>query len=822
MADVSADLPARATVAKGLGPSSRAAVYEVADDQLATGSTLGGPKLVLSIKATGAIDRVYSSDVGRTLFGTLVLRHYDEGVEMPLVQETAGRFFIHPEHQEHHFALQNGLVVHEDVFVLSGQPTDGEATDAPAAYYAVEMRNPTGVEIPVSTYAFAELRGDTTHDVMTEYREDDHALVAWNESAPDLVRVFGCTIAPESHEVTLDYGKAVASSHLGALSGTTGLFSDPLGVLHLRSVLAPGTVARFAFLLTFGDGKRSALRAYRSLPDPEAALARTSGYYHEVLARSRVLTPSEDVNRGVLWAKANMLRVMLRAPTGWCFVNDPGRSNNSVGRDTCWFAFGADYVVPDFARESLRAYVETQEKSGKVVEYYDVRNGTTEDYGLNINDNTPLLVLALWHHFNTTGDRQFLEETYRAAHRAAEYIVSQRNEQGLVWCTATGTGTAGIAGWRNVIKEYRLSGATTELNSECYAAIDTAAQMARTLGRHDESAHFAKEAASLRDAINRHLRNPDNGLYYLSIDVDGNPRSDVTSDLVFPVMFGVAPDDVSAHIVARLSDREFWTDAGIRTVPRDAPNYTPSGGWGLLGGVWVGVTFWYARAAAKYTPAFMDHALATSFRNYSADPRQNNTVPGQFSEWLHGETLVNEGMMLSPWFPPRYIWAAIEGVAGLAPEGDSVRCWPHLAPDWKWMGVQDLLYRGKRITWFAVRVPELQMFTNFHFQESSAYLAYEEDISGLIHVTGDSIVALGLRQGADLLLFVGNTQPSTKMAGLRVDARLSGSYRVRSFNSLIGTWEDEEDLLPADRLRRGLSLQLERRGFWVLDLKQAT
>ena len=96
MSDVTADLPARDTVAKDLGASGRRGVYEVADDQLATGSTLGGPRLVLTIKATGAIDRVYSPDSGRTLLGTVVLRHYDERVGMPLVQETAGRFFIHP------------------------------------------------------------------------------------------------------------------------------------------------------------------------------------------------------------------------------------------------------------------------------------------------------------------------------------------------------------------------------------------------------------------------------------------------------------------------------------------------------------------------------------------------------------------------------------------------------------------------------------------------------------------------------------------------------------------------------------------------------
>lgn len=810
------------TIVQPVGPSERVAAYEVADDQMAAGSTFGGPRIVMTIKATGAIERIFSSDIGKTMFGPVVLRHYDDRVGMHLAQEEPGRFSIHSAHQEHRYRLPNGVAVFEDLFVLSGAPEAGHSVDPPAAYYAIELRNTSAQEVAMSTYAFADLRGDTEHDIVAEYRAADRAIVAWNASAPDRVRVFGCTVEPASHEVTSDYATAVASTAPGMLSGHGGAVTDPLGVLHIRSRIAPGDTASFAFVLTFsGAGKRAALRSARACPRPAAALARTRAYYDLVLARSRVLTPNPMVNRGVLWAKANMLRVMLESPTGWCAVNDPSRSNNSVGRDTAWFAFGADYLVPEFARESLLAYVRLQQKSGMIVEYYDIRNERTADYGLNINDNTPLLVLALWHHFNTTGDRAFLEQTYPAAKKAVDYILSQRNADGLVWCTATGTANRGIVGWRNVIPDYRLSGATTEVNSECYAALDTVSQMARTLGRHADSRRYAEAAAKLRDAINTHLRNPGNGLYYLSIDIDGQPRSDVTSDLVFPVMFGVAPDDVAAQIIARLSDRDFWTEAGIRTTPRDAPNYTPNGGWGLLGGVWVGVTFWYARAAAKYQPTFMDHALATSFRNYSRDPKKNNTVPGQFSEWLHGETLVNDGMMLSPWDPPRYLSAAIEGVAGLLPEGDSVRCWPHLAPDWKWMGVQDLLYRGHRITWFAVRIPELQMYTNYHFQESSPYLAYDQDISSRVHVTGDSGVSLGLRQGADLLLFVGNTEDRTTTTALWLDADIKGAYRWRVFNSLIGRWEETAELLSAERLRNGIALQLERSGFWVLDLKQA-
>lgn len=809
------------TVAQGIGHSGRVALYELPDTELAVGSTLGGPRVTAIIKANGAIEKVYSPDSGETLFGTVILRQYDATTGVYLAQESAGTYRIHPERQEHLYSLANLIAVREEIFVLRDGPGDGETGGPPAVYQTVELRNQSHDPVEIATYAYAVLRGFTAHDVKVAYDRRSGALVAWNESRPDLARVFGCSERPEGYETTVDYAQALAAEQPGPLSGRTDAQGDPLGVLHHTHHLEPGETARFTYLLTFANGRAAALRRYRACPDGDEALRRTTRYYADLLGRSVVLTPDTSVNRGVMWAKANMLRVETNAPTGWCFVNDPTRSNNSVGRDTAWFGFGADYLTPEFARESLLAYVRLQEKNGMFVEYYDIRTDRTEDYGLNINDNTPLILMALWHHYNTTGDINFLRSVYDAAAKAARYILSQRDDRGLVWCTATGTQDWGIVGWRNVIPNYRLSGATTEVNSECFAALETVSHMARVLERHEESATFAHEAAALKTAINTHLRNPDNGLYYLNIDLDGTPRSDITSDLVFPVMFGVADDATAAAIVSRLSHEDFWTEAGIRTTPRDSPMYTPDGGWGLLGGVWVGVSFWYAFAAAKYSPAFMAHALSVSFLNYSSDPRRNNTVPGQFSEWLHGETLVNGGMMLSPWFPPRYLWAAIEGVAGLDLSRGEISVSPRLAPDWKWLAVQNLPYRGGRLTWIAARTPDLQVFTNFLCpRNATPTVTYEEDVSTCLHATGSSICPAALRQGANLLLFAGNTAERTVTTSLRLQGEVSGAYRLRRYDSLLSTWTEGDEPVPAGHLTRGLTVTIERRGFCLIDLQQ--
>ncbi|HEY5095683.1 MAG TPA: hypothetical protein VII69_11240, partial [Candidatus Eremiobacteraceae bacterium] len=359
-------------VAQIVGTGQKGASYNISDAQMAAGSTLGGPKCVCIIKATGAIEKIYSSDCGQALVGSVVVHHWDRSTGIALTA-LPGSFKIHPEHQEHFFTLSNGIEVHEDIYVLSGSPR-GKTVSPPAVYYVIELRNPTDQRIEIETFGFAQLRGNTSHDVVSRFDKGRNALIAHNKANAGLARVFACSKAVEGWEVTMDHGKAIAKDWPGMLSDeAVSPSTDPLGVLHQRNTLDSGGHVGFYFVLTFAiDGERAAVRTLDSLPTAGAALRTTRKHYVDVLNRAVVLTPEADVNRGVLWAKANMLRTQLLAPTGWCFVNDPARSNNSVARDTAWFAFGADYITPDFAEESLLWYTDHLEGDGMVVECYDI------------------------------------------------------------------------------------------------------------------------------------------------------------------------------------------------------------------------------------------------------------------------------------------------------------------------------------------------------------------------------------------------------------------------------------------------------------------
>jgi glycogen debranching enzyme len=787
---------------------------------MAQGSTLGAPRCCVVLNSTGAISHVYCGDAGATFFGAVAVHFWERSSRVRLSNHH-GEFHIHPERQDHVYDLDNGAHVHEQVLPYNYDGPGGDGIPVPAVYYRVHIENASDHRILMDAYGLAELRGNTQKDVRARFDTDLGGIVAWNDGSPNDLRLFGAYQPLESWETTDDRGKFVDRSSPGRLAGVAGAKgTDPVGALHIAIDLAPSEARWLEFICVLSTTSVDELvRARAACPAGDVALARSGDYYWKYLSRSIIRTPNQDVNDGVLWAKVNMIRVQSYSATGWCFTNDPTRSNNSVGRDTAWMATGADYLDPAFARESLAAYFRLQEPSGKIVEYYDVQNGKTADYDLNVNDNTPLAVIALHHHWIVTGNEAFLREMYPRAVRAMDYMLSQRNDDGLVWCTSTKTSDWGIIGWRNVIEDYRISGASTEVNAETYAALEALATMASHLGNAAAEQTYREAARNLRDAINTHLVNPANDLYYLTIDVDGTKRTEVTADLVFPVLFGVAPPGRSARIIATLSAAPFWTDAGIRTVPRDDLAYGPTNGYGLLGGVWVAVTYWYAFAAAKFNPAFMAKALSTSYRHFSSDPRRNNTVPGQFSEWLHGEILVNQGMMLSPWDAPRYLWAAIEGAAGLDVHSMEGCINPTLTSDWRWISASRVPFRQATIAWIGTRMPDgVHVATVSTLSSDSRLTTYERDVSATIHVADPLATIVAFEKADATLVFIGNSRAEAITTAVTFAEIPANMQSARAFSTVWNEWQDL-DLRSHSELLAGIIVVIDAGGFAMIDVK---
>ena len=71
----------------------------------------------------------------------------------------------------------------------------------------------------------------------------------------------------------------------------------------------------------------------------------------------------------------------------------------------------------------------------------------------------------------------------------------------------------------------------------------------------------------------------------------------------------------------------------------------------------------------------------------------------------------------------------------------------------------------------------------------------------------------------DMMLLAGNTSEQTVNTSLKIGVPLSGRYRARLYESLLGEWVDR-GLLPAAQLQAGHVLRIERKGFCLLELVQ--
>ena len=473
-------------------------------------------------------------------------------------------------------------------------------------------------------------------------------------------------------------------------------------------------------------------------PGPESHLFRIHQILEETrrainryLERARLWTPDPLINRAAQWAKVNQLRLQQESERGACFTNDPP-SDVTVCRDTVWYLMGSTYYAQPRSHKLLDAWFRYgMEPSGKFIEYFTAAKDPIyrDDYGLNIADSTPLMIMAAHHYFAVIGDRGFLQAIYPSLLNSAEYILEQtkvgeKNRYGLVWCTSTDTFVRGLPVWRNAIPKCNIAGAPAELNAECYLALRRCAELARAMGDEPNSTRLESSAQSLRSTIDKHLRSRTsaNPFYYLNINPEGEPVADMTGDLVFPPLCGVSDPEISKGILDELFSDRFWAGTrdgagGIRTVSVAQggrwgyqakalpPGSDPNWNYGLLGGVWPNLALWAARAAANQgLPDLSLKALrATYLLNERENPSYYNVVPGEFNGYCNGDDLIHKEMPLSPFLPGIFIWSSMESFLGISPHATGIEVSPSFPTGWKWVAVSNLPYRGHSLSMLAVK-----------------------------------------------------------------------------------------------------------------------
>jgi len=710
--------------------------YTYPIDKLKTGCSLGNYYLFARFDRESNLKGLWCADDNQFYVGEWNIDVEVDGI-IALPQTTE---FL-PESQSTIFRTSD-VIIEKKCFLpfYLDQEADRHAGEMHALIYFLKVTNlsKTGKNIVIrSTVVFPGVHTDLFTKQPTNDQGQKRVHIHQHDGYCDI------TTSGNSNEARI-----IGSSHPWTL-----ISMDERSLIMEYSCMTKGNaIDEVSYTLAISqENSAGAFINFEKCANPRLLLERTMNNYREVLGRSFLWTPEPMINRGLQWAKINTVRVQHRYHIGEGFTNDPPQ-DIIVIRDLAWFVFGSDYLSPQFSRNMLLlgerfAYHE----GGKLTEYLHANETVPaqHDYNLNINDDTPLFVYAMHHHALTCNDDWSFERIYPLMQKACDWIISQM-KNGLVQCYAEGTNVWGIFSWRNIIDDYNLTGAVTEINAECYYALKCTADVANHIGKHNDSERYLNIAETLKREINAQLVSEKTGLYLLNIDNGGNRHHDITGDLIFPVLFDVADPEMQQRILQTLTDEEMWTPYGSRTVSKREHNYDPDFGYQLVGGLWHNLTAWIAYCIRKKNPEKLVEGMKNIFRLSEVDTPSEfgNVVPGQFPERIHGETYVSRGMAMSPWMPPTYLWLGIEGLLGVTPSADGFEINPALPPSWRWIAVKNLLYKKEKITLF--------MYAGILYTTSPVQSTYPQKVGTPVDTSSsqDDIFSIGLVIEKDLFLFV--------------------------------------------------------------------
>ena len=318
----------------------------------------------------------------------------------------------------------------------------------------------------------------------------------------------------------------------------------------------------------------------------------------------RLNIPDRD-RQYLYWSCFSLLRQCMMPPEGKCrqnyyvFSREPkwgwGYGGQVFHESLAMLAYA--FMDPGSAMNSQRVYFDRQHPDG----YINYRTGPYLDE--TIETNGMLTSSAPWFSYENlevykvTNDRRFLEEAYESGRRFYRYYVASRdsNSNGLCeWgahAELESVRDARVAIWDQVGWPSNFEG--PDVNSMLVMEAKALAEMARILGRPEESRKWIADARSRTDLVNQYMWDRETGFYYninrkdqrfTYRDKDDLKRKEIIGFL--PLWAGIPDTGRAAKLLTTLKDpAQFWRPFGVPTLSAGDPYYNPMGYWN--GPVWV-------------------------------------------------------------------------------------------------------------------------------------------------------------------------------------------------------------------------------------------
>lgn len=280
--------------------------------------------------------------------------------------------------------------------------------------------------------------------------------------------------------------------------------------------------------------------------------------------------------------------------------------------DNAMHSLAYRHVDSDLARNQIRAILAHQAPSGMLPDaVYDEGVVMSIDHPFMAEvTKPPILAWAALKLHETDPDLGFLQEIYVPLARLNAWWFTYNDDDGDGLAQYNHPYSSGLDD--SPLWDYGMPVEAPDLNTYLVMQMGSLAVMADLLGLVHESQVWRKRAASLVNRMIKDMWDPEAGLFWVL--KDEQPVPVVTPFNLFPLWTGQLPAEISARLIAHLTDpAEFWGHYAIPTVSRADPHYDPNTMW--RGPIWANINYFFVEALDLVG----EHSLADELRLKTLD-----------------------------------------------------------------------------------------------------------------------------------------------------------------------------------------------------------
>lgn len=429
--------------------------------------------------------------------------------------------------------------------------------------------------------------------------------------------------------------------------------------------------------------------------------------YYQALRRStiQVITPDKEFNLAYEWGKIALDNLLVANPRlGYGMVAGFGLSGGGARPGFGWF-FGGDAFINILTLNSVGMFQQARDalaftQKWQRQENYPIRKKNPSDppkdigkmahelsqsdgelcdwwndyhYGYNHADTTPWYIVAMADYVRSSGDTEFLKQSWRSVKQAYAWCLSKDSDgDGLMDLKGAGLGalefgklvgiyadvyTCGV--WVQGIREMKYM---AELVGDSTAGREAEAQVRRAQPQLEKKFWLEKEA-----------------FYSYGATEKGEQVHEKTPWSGVAMMFGLLDEARTAKSIEAFNSADLCTDWGVRSLSNQSALFDPMNY--NYGAVWPFISSFFNTAQFKHHYAVSGYQTLQSNIKHVFD-HALGVVPEVFSGEMNEK--LGEGYHHQGFSTTGYMLPLLRGLLGLAVDGvkKTVTVSPHLPQDW--------------------------------------------------------------------------------------------------------------------------------------------